>query len=332
MNPIPDFSYFAIPGVMESIRRAGAPTSSIILLDNRFDAWDEALVDDYRLQERLHLESGMTHHIFVTYAPNEYFLLSQRQHMQQLIKPAAAGIDQVLSDYGVEDRVEFMALSDHWLNDLFANRESHYEAAKMLAGCFGLRENDLPAILLWSNIDNRQAVTLSLSPAKGTISSRILAVYRAIFAASQESAERIGRVDLNYSFLQQLQRRMQKNFARSGVGDVAPSAISRSGANPVSQVFRDVASEYRQRFSDSLLHYEEEASRLTLAPRKIMPVAEQNRTKIERNLTEAGYAFKRHGGNHDIWVHKITGKSVSVPRHPQTSIGVAYSLNRAMSQ
>lgn len=42
-----------------------------------------------------------------------------------------------------------------------------------------------------------------------------------------------------------------------------------------------------------------------------------NESAFKRELTRAGCVFKRHGGNHDIWLNPKNGKVAAVPRHPR---------------
>jgi predicted RNA binding protein YcfA (HicA-like mRNA interferase family) len=59
-----------------------------------------------------------------------------------------------------------------------------------------------------------------------------------------------------------------------------------------------------------------------------MPAIETNRVKIVSRLTREGWELARHGGEHDVYRHKIRGV-VSVPRHRRLSIGVARSIAKA---
>jgi predicted RNA binding protein YcfA (HicA-like mRNA interferase family) len=40
-----------------------------------------------------------------------------------------------------------------------------------------------------------------------------------------------------------------------------------------------------------------------------------NRTDFIRFLEKNGLVFYKHGSRHDIYIHKVTGKKVAVPRH-----------------
>ena len=40
-----------------------------------------------------------------------------------------------------------------------------------------------------------------------------------------------------------------------------------------------------------------------------------NRNDFIHLLEQRGLEFLRHGSRHDIYIHKVTGKKVAVPRH-----------------
>lgn len=40
-----------------------------------------------------------------------------------------------------------------------------------------------------------------------------------------------------------------------------------------------------------------------------------NRKDFINLLEQYGIVFHRHGSRHDVYIHKITGKKVAVPRH-----------------
>ena len=40
-----------------------------------------------------------------------------------------------------------------------------------------------------------------------------------------------------------------------------------------------------------------------------------NRTEFLKILKEHNIVFHKHGSRHDIYIHTITGKKISVPRH-----------------
>jgi len=42
-----------------------------------------------------------------------------------------------------------------------------------------------------------------------------------------------------------------------------------------------------------------------------------NRNDFIHFLEKYGLEFHRHGSRHDIYIHKITGKKVAVPRHSE---------------
>jgi len=39
------------------------------------------------------------------------------------------------------------------------------------------------------------------------------------------------------------------------------------------------------------------------------------RADLERYLNDRECLFFRHGGNHDIWMHRVTRLTTSMPRH-----------------
>ena len=42
-----------------------------------------------------------------------------------------------------------------------------------------------------------------------------------------------------------------------------------------------------------------------------------NRNDFIHFLEQYGLEFFRHGSRHDIYIHKVTGKKVAVPRHSE---------------
>jgi len=42
-----------------------------------------------------------------------------------------------------------------------------------------------------------------------------------------------------------------------------------------------------------------------------------NRNDFIHILNQCGLEFFKHGSRHDVYVHKVTGKKVSVPRHSE---------------
>jgi predicted RNA binding protein YcfA (HicA-like mRNA interferase family) len=42
-----------------------------------------------------------------------------------------------------------------------------------------------------------------------------------------------------------------------------------------------------------------------------------NRTDFIKFLERNGLEFYKHGSRHDIYIHKVTGKKVAVPRHSE---------------
>jgi predicted RNA binding protein YcfA (HicA-like mRNA interferase family) len=44
-----------------------------------------------------------------------------------------------------------------------------------------------------------------------------------------------------------------------------------------------------------------------------------NKTAFLKALKKRGIVFERHGANHDIFIHKDSGKTIPVPRHSEFS-------------
>jgi mRNA interferase HicA len=42
-----------------------------------------------------------------------------------------------------------------------------------------------------------------------------------------------------------------------------------------------------------------------------------NRNDFIKFLEQYGLEFYRHGSRHDIFIHKVTGKKIAVPRHTE---------------
>jgi len=42
-----------------------------------------------------------------------------------------------------------------------------------------------------------------------------------------------------------------------------------------------------------------------------------NRNDFIHLLEQFGLEFLRHGSRHDIYIHKVTGKKIAVPRHAE---------------
>jgi predicted RNA binding protein YcfA (HicA-like mRNA interferase family) len=58
-----------------------------------------------------------------------------------------------------------------------------------------------------------------------------------------------------------------------------------------------------------------------------MPKPEMNQAKIIARLEAEGWTFHRHGGDHDLYIHRDRGM-VAVPRHRTLSPGVARAIAR----
>jgi predicted RNA binding protein YcfA (HicA-like mRNA interferase family) len=57
-----------------------------------------------------------------------------------------------------------------------------------------------------------------------------------------------------------------------------------------------------------------------------------NRNDFIRFLEQYGLEFFRHGSRHDIYIHKLTGKKVAVPRHTEIKNKLLKKVLKEISQ
>ena len=165
MEPIPDLSYFAVPGFISNMRERPVVSASIILQDGSWDSWDKELSEaNPYLYTWLHQKTENTHDIYLPHTPPTviHTRLFQADFLQ-LIEPARVRIRTLLKEYGIVDVDEFLQeelRNEEWFYLLFAGKHQHYEAARLTAAKLGVNAADLPAILLWVNIDTPYTILI----------------------------------------------------------------------------------------------------------------------------------------------------------------------------
>jgi predicted RNA binding protein YcfA (HicA-like mRNA interferase family) len=317
MFPVPDLSYFALPGFLATMRRRPVHSASLILHDGGGQDWDEGLAaESGSLYTRLHQYTGNLHDVYLPFTLNDDFRRYHRDHLIKVVQPARDRIRTYLERLGVTDIEDYMADSDEWLDMLFADRASHYAAARIGAAAFGIATDELPAIVLWTTLDARSVIVLQPHKQDASMEWYIEAIYSAITASTSTPASRsrTSLAALKDSLKGQLE---QSSYLRNRPTKVRYLDVI-STEHPVSDLLYMIGEEYGQQFEMAILAFEEYVH-VARPERSFIQFTNARHQSLVSELTAAGFQMIRQGGRHEIWGHPNTDEKISLPRHKKIS-------------
>lgn len=328
MLPLPDISYFAVPGFISRLRHYYHETqsSSLLLHDCEFDEWDIALSDENpQLVSWLHKRTGSTHNIYLSYTPNVEFLRSNYEHMEEIIKPAQNKIRTFLEELGAEDVDDYMADSDEWLFTLFCGKKQAHQAARIAAKGFGIdfSELPLPAIVLWTTFDSSRVVIMWPNKTDNNIYEYIKSIYWSIITATDNIARKHGSARID-----NLENKIKEKLEKSHC--IIRNIKTLSLAEPVYRILATAGKEYSSSFDDAILNFEEKLQENFnhKSNFSIIKFAESSKSKIIQLLRSEGFEKIREGGEHEIWQHPRSRIITPVPRHTKISPFVVKSIEK----
>lgn len=332
MNPVPDLSYFTVPGFIENMRIPQMYSSSLILQNGRSISWEIALSDeDGSLYRWLHENTGNKHNVYLPFTANEVFLEHYKCYVKDLVEPAKNRIYTFLKEFGVIDVDEYMEDSDEWLYLLFVDSRSHHAAAEIAAINFAIEPNSLPAIIIWDFVDNKSVIEilphLSLKDINMhymNLQDYIKDIYRAILKATDVLSNPLRSTNLK-SFREEI----EIQFAEFNLTDNRNGAVRKIGIKNFNQrvadILRLIGAKYSNQYNESIMNFEKHI-RTERVGRSFVKYASSTHKKLKRNLNNAGFKKVRDGSNHEIWYNKFCKKRVQLPRHKKISPLVAWKV------
>jgi predicted RNA binding protein YcfA (HicA-like mRNA interferase family) len=319
MGPIPDISYFAVPGAIETIRARPVITSSLILHNGspKAQKWDEALrSENGRLYNKLHNLTGNDHDVYLPFLENKSFVKYNTEWVDEIIKPLKTRIAKLFLDHGEDPKIIEGPISE-WIGSIYASEDKHYKAAEIAAKILDVNSSDLPCIILWSNIDNDSLIKiLPYSYDKlASMEKYIIGIYSALTESSRQ--QRGARPDMN-NLLNRIEREIEnpenaiKNGYKTGlrIRGISVAKLKQSVASSL----REIGECYKNQYDDAILAFEEEVKNISPKKSIIMAITEK-RKKIIKMLQKFGFFLARDGGGHEIWQHPKLKKPTPVPRH-----------------
>lgn len=330
MGPIPDISYFAVPGAIETIRARPVTTSSLILHNGNPKAqqWDDALrSENGSLYNKLHNLTGIDHDVYLPFLENKSFVKYNTEWVDELIKPLKTRIAKLFLDHGEDPKIIEGPISE-WIGSIYAKVEKHYKAAEIAAEIFDVKSSELPCIILWSNIDSDSVIKIlpyaydKMAP----IENYIIGIYSALTESSQQ--QRGARPDLN-NLLNRIEREIENpdNAIKNGnktalrIRGISIGKLRQSVASSL----REIGESYKEQYDDAILAFEEEVKSISPKNSIIMAFTEK-KNEIVRRLKSFGFFLARNDGSHEIWQHPKLQKPTPVPRHTFITRGVFESI------
>ncbi len=316
MYPIPEFSYFSIPGFIESIRKRQVKSYSLFLHDGTGEIWDKTLSeDDAYIYTSLHNTSGEDHDIFLPHTASNNFIEYYKEYLNIILKPALENIKIFLKNEGFKNSDSYMKNDDYWLKYLYANKENHYSACEFMAKKIGLKKN-LPAILVWQNIDNNSLLVIYPNTKLNNVGEYIKHFYESIVIASNKRNR--GIVELKNNILEE-------------VGENNFSSINKVNLDfRIVELLKMTGEFYSNQFDEAINNFQKEvkACKEEKNINDIYKVKDYKKKEIEEILEEHNFKKLREGSNHEIWYNKNKSIKIQLPRHPKITPYVAGSIRK----
>jgi len=322
MFPLPDLSYFAATGFLAKIRNRPVLSRSLFLHNGQMSDWDAALSDENpELYTWLHFKSGNDHDLFLPFTLPPLFSAFHRDHLQDIYSPVKNTIINLLNEYGVTDVDKYMSDSDEWLSIIFTSKSNHYAAAEIAAKEFGIEISELPAIVIWRDLDDERAVCLLPALELTDVKEYIKSLYWAITTATRSYTRTKGSFSL---YLVEAIPELLKQYyylidKKSKYRQIRSVKISR-----MSEVLRKIGNVYKEKFNDAIMNFEDEIKKKGIGD-SIVKYSADNYEKLRQLLCSYGFELKRHG-SHEIWQHPRLKKPTPLPRHKKISPMVSRSI------
>lgn len=331
MLPLPDLSYFAVPGFISSLRQRPCLTSSMLIYNSNNLAWEIALSENYAdLCFWLNNHTGRLHDVYVAHTVESTFLTYNRDSIESFIRPAKARIITYLKDLGVEDVDTYMADSDEWLSVLFASQQEHYSASEIVANSLGRRIEELPMIIVWTSLDSRAVMLILPNKTDRSLKDYIKSIFWSLVTASRSLHEK-GRLsidNLKGEFLKQCNRShyiMNHSCKIRGVFTIGLD-------DPISSILEQAGSHYARAFDTAISNFEEFIRENREHVKLISRFTNDTYRNIVSRLTANGFRRIRQGGNHEIWKHPNLDRVTPVPRHHRITPFVVKKIERDIRQ
>jgi predicted RNA binding protein YcfA (HicA-like mRNA interferase family) len=326
MLPMPDFSYFSVPGFIPQMRSYPNQTSSLILHNKDNDQWDSVLRQkNADLMTWLHRRTGVLHNIYFPYARNDDFVLRNSEHIMNIVEPAKNRIHNFLVELGVEDVQEYMSDSNEWLFLIFSLGYHHYRAAEIAASCFQISSDQFPIILLWSNLDSKNLIKLIPNSFDQNMTEYVKSLYWSIIMAT-EGLSRYGNIPIN-RFLEKIQSKLDKSHHIKQYSQKIRSMEIFTAPKSIARILQDIADKYKDEFNDAILNFEDVVTNTTDVT-SIIQFSHESKNEIIREMRSVGFYKVREGGNHEVWQHIKLNKPTIVPRHRSLSSFVLRSIQK----
>lgn len=319
MYPIPDFSYFSVPGFIESIRKRKVKSYSLFLHDGKNDIWDKTLSEeDAYIYTCLHDISGEDHDIFLPHTASNNFIEYYKKYLTIILKPAYQNIKIFLKREGFENSDSYMENDDYWLKYLYANKENHYDACKFMAKKIDLK-NDLPAILVWQNIDDDSLLVIYPKIELNNVGEYIKNIYESIVIASNKRNR--GIVELKKNILKEV-----------GENNIRSINIITFDFRLV-ELLKKVGKFYSDKFDEAINNFKKEVKDCKQEKNinDIYKVRDYKKKEMESILKEYNFKKVREGSNHEVWYNKNKKIKIQLPRHPKITPYVAGSIRKTIS-
>lgn len=318
MYPIPDFSYFSIPGFIESIRKRQVKSYSLFLHNGTDEIWDKTLSEeDAYIYTSLHNTSGEDHDIFLPHTASNNFIDYYKKHLNRILKPALENIKIFLKSEGFKNSDSYMKNDDYWLKYLYANKENHYSACEFMTKKLNLK-NDLPAILVWQNIDDNSLLVIYPKTKLKNVGEYIKDLYESIVIASNKRNR--GIIELKNNILKELG---ENNF----------NSINKVNLDfRIAELLKMVGKFYSNQFDEAINNFQKEvkACKEENNINDIYKVRDYKKKEIENILKEYNFKKLREGSNHEVWYNSKANVKVILPRHPKITPFVASSIRNTI--
>lgn len=327
MFPIPDFSYFAVPGFIPQMRSYPNMSSSLILHNKNNDQWDLVLrQEDAYLITWLHEKSGKIHNIYFPYAPNHKFLILNSKHIIDIVEPAKNRIHNFLVELGVDDVEEYMRDSDEWLSVLFSLGHHHHRAAEIAASCFQIPSDRFPVILVWSNLDSQTLIKIMPNSSDENITEYVKSLYWSITMATQNLVKDGENIPID-KLLERIKSKLNESHHIKNYPRKIKSIQTFRATKSIARILEEIGEAYKDEFNDAILNFEDTVKNI-IDTKSIIEFSDESKNKIIRKMVDIGFYKVREGGNHEVWQHPKLNKPTPVPRHRNLSNFVIRSIEK----
>jgi len=330
MHSLPDLSYFAVPGFINQMRRRPVFSASLILYSGHNDNWDGSLSEENAyLYNWLHNRTGDEHDVYLPHTVTPHFLQYNYSHIENMIRPAQLRIKSYLTALGVEDVEDYLKDSDEWLNVLFSAKTEHYRAAEIASDCLGVSTDELPAIIVWTDLESHSVFCILPNSEDADLQEYIKSIYWSLTTAARKlkRKERLTVDKLKGEFLSQA---ANSHHIKDYPARFRSARILKLD-EPISSKLRYFGRLYADAFNHAILNFEELIEH-DYAHGSFSRYVSDTRRRMICRLQSAGFEKAREGGKHEIWRHPSLSDPVSLPRHPKISPFVVKSIEQNIQQ